>query len=110
ISSRRPLPELEESGAGDERDFLQAQETVALMIFPGSRGGSPTGSASTCSMPLSTSPQTVYWRSRKFESAVTMKNWLLALSGSCERAIEATPRLCGALENSALRLGRSEPW
>ena len=53
-------------GAGDERDFLHpaAFDTVALTILPGSRGGSPTGSASTCSMPLSTSPQTVYWRSR----------------------------------------------
>src|SRR5207237_6145185 len=95
---------------GDQRDFLHAAvETVALTILPGSRGGSPTGSASTYSMPLSTSPHTVYWRSRKGESWVTMKNWLLALSGFCARAIEATPRLCEALENSALRLGRSEP-
>ena len=43
------------------------------------------------------------------ESSVTMKNWLLALFGSCERAIEATPRLCDSAENSALRLGRSDP-
>src|SRR5207302_9391084 len=98
-------------GAGDQRDFLHspAFDTVAFMILPGSRGGSPTGSASTCSIPLSTSPHTVYCRSRNGESWVTMKNWLLALSGLCERAIETAPRLCGASENSALMLGRSEP-
>ena len=38
-----------------------------------------------------------------------MKNWLLALSGFCERAIEAMPRTCGSLVNSALRSGRSDP-
>jgi len=43
-------------------------------------------------MPLSTSPHTVYWRSRNGESAVTMKNWLLALSGFCDRAGTANPR------------------
>ena len=32
----------------------------AFTILPGLAGGSPFGSASTCSMPLSTSPQTVY--------------------------------------------------
>src|SRR5204863_2099932 len=89
--------------AGDQRNLFQAFDTVALTILPGSRGGSPVGSASTCSMPLSTSPQTVYCLSRKGESAVTMKNWLFALSAFCERAIEATPRLCEASENSALR-------
>ena len=52
--------------------------TVALAILPGLRGGSPLGSASTCSMPLSTTPQTVYCRSRKRASSKLMKNWLLA--------------------------------
>src|SRR3954453_21971961 len=90
-------------GAGDQRDFgpPPAFDTVALMILPGSRGGSPTGSASTYSMPLSTSPQTVYWLSRKPASSKQMKNWLLALFGSEVLAIEAVPRPCGALLNSA---------
>ena len=60
-------------------------------------------------MPLSTSPQTVYWLSRKRASSKQMKNWLLALLGSWVRAIEQTPRTCGSLLNSALRLGMSEP-
>ena len=33
-----------------------------------------------------------------------MKNWLPAESGSCERAIESTPRSCDFLLNSALIL------
>src|SRR5690606_19328 len=85
------------------------QPTVALTILPGSRGGSPLGSASTYSMPLITSPQTVYCRSRKRASSKQMKNWLLALSGTCVRAIEQVPRTCGASLNSALRSGLSEP-
>ena len=52
------------------------------------------GKASTCSMPLSTSPHTVYWPSRKRRILeCTMKNWLLALFGFCERAIEAIAAL-----------------
>ena len=35
-----------------------------------------------------------------------MKNWLLALSGLCARAIETAPRLCGSAENSALMFGQ----
>jgi hypothetical protein len=35
-----------------------------------------------------TSPQTVYWPSRKVASSRQMKNWLLALLGSEVRAIE----------------------
>src|SRR6476660_7517830 len=95
--------------AGDERDLLQAQDTVALTILPGSRGGSPTGSASTYSIPLSTWPQTVYCPSRKPASPKQMKNWLLALFGSGVRAIDAVPRTCGSRLNSAFRFGRSEP-
>ena len=85
--------------------FLQEKKP----LVPGSRGGSPLGSASTCSIPLSTSPHTVYWPSRKRASSKQMKNWLLALSGSDVRAIEQVPRTWGSLENSALRLGLSEP-
>ena len=70
-------------------------------------GGSPLGSASTCSMPLSTWPHTVYCLSRKRASSRQMKNWLLALSGNWLRAIEHTPRVCGAALNSALRSGLS---
>src|SRR5260221_14180421 len=79
------------------------------MIFPGSRGGSPLGRASMCSMPEVTSPQTVYWLSRKPESARQMKNWLLAEWGFEVLAMEQTPRLCGALLNSDFRLGLAEP-
>src|SRR4051794_35472556 len=86
-------------GAGHQRDLLHqlALETVALMILPGSRGGSPTGRASTYSIPLSTWPHTVYWPSRKPASPKQMKNWLLALSGLGVRAIDAVPRTCGSL-------------
>src|SRR6202012_4951517 len=77
-------------------------------ILPGLLGGSPFGRASTCSMPSTTSPQTVYWLSRKLLLARQMKNWLLAECGFEVRAIEQTPRLWGALENSALRFGLLE--
>src|SRR6185295_18488806 len=84
--------------AGNQCDLLH--ETLALTILPGSRGGSPTGSASTCSIPLSTSPHKVYCPSRKVASSNTMKNWLLAESGSDVRAIDTAPRTCGTSENS----------
>src|SRR5215204_872842 len=57
--------------------------------------------ASTSS-PLTSSPKPVYWRSRNFASARQMKNWLPAESGSCDRAIEITPRTCERSLNSAL--------
>src|SRR3546814_18963531 len=44
------------------------------LILPGSRGGSPVGSASICPMPDVTSPHTVYWPSRKPASSKQMKN------------------------------------
>ena len=80
-----------------------------LTILPGLAGGSPLGSASTCSMPSSTWPQTVYCLSRKVASSKTMKNWLLALCGLLARAIEQTPRTCGSSLNSACRSGLSDP-
>ena len=57
---------------------------------------------SATSMPRTTRPKAVYWRSRKPESATQMKNCEPALFGSCERAIDTTPRLCGVSLNSAL--------
>ena len=60
-------------------------------------------------MPLSTWPQTVYWPSRNSASSKQMKNCELALSGTCVRAIEQVPRVCGSLLNSALRSGLSLP-
>src|SRR3546814_6139981 len=78
-------------------------------ILPGFAGGSPLGRASTCSMPSITSPHTVYWRSRNVASSKQMKNWLFALFGLAERAIEQTPRTWGSLLTSAGRLGRSDP-
>src|SRR3546814_935371 len=71
-------PSSKEEGVGD-------YATVAFTILPGSRGGSPLGSASTLSMPSITSPQTVYWLSRKRASSKQMKNWLFALFGFCAR-------------------------
>ena len=47
-------------------------------------------------------PHTVYWRFRKGASAKQMKNWLSPELGSWDRAIEAVPRTCFSLENSAL--------
>ena len=60
-------------------------------------------------MPSITSPHTVYWPSRKPQSSKQMKNWLLALFGLDERAIEAVPRTCGSPLNSAARSGLSDP-
>ena len=60
-------------------------------------------------MPSTTSPQTVYWLSRKVESSRQMKNWLLAEFGALVRAIEQTPRTCGSRENSAFRSGFFDP-
>ena len=82
----------------------------ALRILPGLRGGSPLGSASTCSMPSVTSPQTVYWPSRNRASSKQMKNWLFALFGivgARHRRDAANMRL--AWLNSAGRFGLSEP-
>ena len=71
--------------------------------------GSPRLILSTFSMPSITLPQTVYCLSRKRASSKQMKNWLLALLGFCERAIEQTPRTCGSALNSAGRFGYFEP-
>ena len=60
-------------------------------------------------MPSVTSPQTVYWLSRKRASSKQMKNWLLAEFGLVVRAMEQTPRTCGSSENSAFRFGFFEP-
>jgi len=38
-----------------------------------------------------------------------MKNWLLALSSLCARAIDTVPRKCGVGLNSAFRSGSCEP-
>jgi hypothetical protein len=62
--------------------------------------GSPRLILSTLSMPSMTLPHTVYCLSRKEASSKQMKNWLLALSGEDERAIEHTPRTCGSALNS----------
>ena len=51
--SRDHNPVSPRSGAGRYPGFIET-------ILPGSRGGSPFGSASTCSMPEVTSPHTVY--------------------------------------------------
>ena len=87
----------------------------------GARGGSPLGRASTCSMPSTTSPQTVYWSSRKRASSKQMKNWLLAefgCGGARHGADAAHVRLLGELRLQ-VGLGRaaasrcrsgSPPW
>ena len=86
-----------------------AQLIVAVVMESGSRTGSPRLILSTFSMPDTTSPHTVYWRSRKPASSKQMKNCELAESGFCARAIEQVPRLwCSAL-NSCLRFGYFEP-
>src|SRR5476651_406361 len=85
---------------------LTSAATRTLIILSGLAGGSPFLILSTNSMPDVTLPHTVYWPSRKFASLKQMKNWLRALPGSLERAIDVTPRPCGSLLNSA---GRRSP-
>src|SRR5215467_558082 len=65
--------------------------------------------ASICSIPSVTWPQTEYCRSSQGELSKQMKNWLFALFGLAERAIEHVPRTCFSPENSALRSPRSDP-
>src|SRR5208282_1495461 len=64
---------------------------------------------STTSMPDTTSPNAVYWPSRKPASPKQMKNCELAESGSLERAMPSVPRVKCVLLNSAGRMGRVEP-
>ena len=63
--------------------------------------------ASTASMPETTWPNTLYWRSSEAVTSTQMKNWLPAESGSPARAMLSVPRRCLAVgENSARRLAR----
>src|SRR5262245_7447391 len=67
--------------------------TVGLLGSPlalGATGVSPIFPST--SSPLLSLPNAVYCRSRKLASPRQMKNWLPAELGSCERAIESTPR------------------
>ena len=77
-------------------DAHQAQEASAatrmVTILSGSSTGSPRLILSTCSMPSTTRPHTVYWPSRNEASSKQMKNWLSALSGLAARAMDAVPR------------------
>src|SRR5262249_19133497 len=66
--------------------------TCILMILSGLEGGSPGLILSTASMPSITWPQIVYLPSRNGAGAKSMKNWLLALSGSLDRAAPTVPR------------------
>ena len=61
--------------------------TRTEIIRSGRAGGSPRVIASTCSMPLVTRPQTVYWPFRKWPSSNMMKNCELPLFGFCDRAM-----------------------
>src|SRR5580698_1351954 len=89
--------------------FPRPQLRVAFTILSGSRTGSPRLILSTFSMPETTLPQAVYCLSRNFASSKQMKNWELAESGLCARAIETVPRTCGSALNSALRFGYFDP-
>ena len=60
-------------------------------------------------MPSVTRPQTVYCLSRNPASSKQMKNWLLALLGLEDRAIEQMPRTCFSAENSAGKFASFEP-
>ena len=83
-----------------------SQARIALTILPGSRGGSPLGSASISSMPSVTSPQTVYCPSRKRASSKQMKNCELAEFGLRWCAPSSRRRGRAArVENSAFRFG-----
>src|SRR5208337_2456850 len=85
------------------------QLKVALTILSGSLTGSPRLILSTFSMPETTLPQTVYWRSRKWASSKQMKNCELAELGLDARAIDTVPRTCGSALNSAWRSGYFDP-
>src|SRR4029079_11756108 len=65
--------------------------TCILTILSGLDGGSPGLILSTASMPSITWPQMVYLPLRKGAGARSMKNWLLALFGSLERAAPTVP-------------------
>src|SRR5262249_10330394 len=64
---------------------------------------------STVYIPDVTFPKTVYFPSRNFESFNTMKNCEPALFGSCDLAIDNTPRECVFLLNSALTFQPGPP-
>src|ERR1700730_18390546 len=96
-------------------DFFSASAaTCILMILSGLvtlplRAESPFLILSIYSMPEVTLPQMVYWPSSDVAGPNIMKNWLSALFGSEERAIETTPRTCFSSENSALSLCPDPP-
>src|SRR4051794_16096749 len=87
--------------AHDESGYAASAAIRALMILSGSFTGSPRLILSTFSMPDVTLPHTVYWLLRKAALSKQMKNWLSPESGLAARAIDAVPRTCGSLLNSA---------
>src|SRR3989454_1770057 len=98
--------------------ILNDRHSVTVMVISTRSSGLSRPSrlaftmVSATSVPLTTSPNAVYCQSRKFESATQMKNCEPALSGSLDRAMDKTPRLCGLLLNSALTRwpGPPVPW
>src|SRR4029078_13412762 len=90
-------------------DRYASAATFIDTILSGFATGSPRLILSMLSMPSITLPHTVYCLSRKPASSKQMKNWLLALLGFDERAIEQIPRTCGSALNSAGRVGSLEP-
>ena len=71
--------------------------------------GSPFFIISTNSMPLITLPKAEYWRSKCGADWKQIKNWLFALLGSDDLAADIIPLVWAISENSAFKLGRSEP-
>ena len=106
-----------------EASFLDRQYTVFGKVIEGmdlvdkiKRGDqnnilfwSPLLILSTKSIPSITLPKTVYCLSRNDASLKQIKNWLLALFGSCDLAIDKVPLSWGKSLNSSLRSGKSEP-
>ena len=69
---------------------------------------SPLLMLSTNSIPETTLPNTVYCLSKWGADSKQIKNWLLALFGLEDLAIESVPFSCGKSLNSDFRSGKSD--
>ena len=113
-----------EAGRWKEPTPIQMQALPTLLARRDMIGAAPTGSGKSGAFILptllltgatpfifygnDTTSQKKKKKGKKRDSSSTIKNWLFALSGSDERAMDKTPLSCGTLENSATRFGLSE--
>src|ERR1044071_8827767 len=98
---RRQSGHIQIDSAGTMEMLSTPTRALGLLISPPLfwvTGVSPM--VPSTSSPRIRRPNAVYCRSRNFASPRQMKNWLPAELGSCERAIETTPRTCDWSLNS----------